>query len=88
MDTKPERPKPVAAWGITWAAILDLIAFGFMIASRADLLLLWIFGACEALLIFYSVKAWKDYFECYTRYEIKRAMANKSCEATGDNVPG
>lgn len=73
MDNQSEPPKAVAAWAITWGAILDLIAFGFMIASGADPLLLGIFGACEAMLVYYSVKVWKSYFQCYTLYEINRA---------------
>lgn len=72
MDDQPKPPNPRAAWGITWAAILDLIAFGFLIAAAADLPLLVLFGACEAMFIFLSVKAWKEYFESYTKYEITR----------------
>lgn len=68
-----DKPRTNGAWGMTWAAILDLIAFGFLIASDAELSLLALFGACEAMFIFLSVKAWKDYFEAYTRYEIAKS---------------
>lgn len=69
--SKPPTPK--TAWGITWAAILELLAFGFLIAGGAGFSLLVLFGACEAIFIFLAVKGWKEYFEAYTQSEIAKA---------------
>ena len=51
------------AWGITIAAILDLIAMIFMSNSNSDIGPLAIFAGCEAVLIVCAVASWKKYFQ-------------------------
>jgi len=55
--------KPQAAWGMTVAAGLDLLAFVLMASSNTESNTLILFGACEFFLILGAVYFWKQYFE-------------------------
>ena len=52
-----------SAWSLTFAAVLDLVALIFLVAAKAEFGLLVGFAACEVILIFAAVAAWKKYFE-------------------------
>ena len=72
MSKKIKAPAAGSAWAISLAAILDLIAFGFLAAAGSGLSTLGLFGAATAVLILYSIGAWKQYFERYTEYQVQR----------------
>ena len=55
--------KPQAAWGMTFAAGLDLIAFVLLASANTEPNILFLFGACEFILILGAVYFWKQYFE-------------------------
>ncbi len=63
MTEQTVKPESKAAWIITGAATLDLIAFVMLGKANASPLLLGFFGLCEAGLILFAVHAWQSYFE-------------------------
>lgn len=63
MTEQTAKPVAKAAWIITSAATLDLIAFVMLGKANASPLLLGFFGLCEAGIILFAVHAWQSYFE-------------------------
>ena len=70
---KPNQHQP---WMISLAAALDLCAFVFMAASNSGKALLYLFGACELVLILSAIGAWKRYFEALIDYRLRELQGS------------
>jgi hypothetical protein len=66
------KPNALLAWVHTFAAVINLFAFVITASSEAPKLSPLLFlGGSELLLLFLSIKMWKNYFEDYTKSMIQ-----------------
>ena len=70
MAGQTPKPNPLAAWGLTTAAALDLFVLVLLANGNTSFLRLTSFGLCEVVLILCAAGAWKAYFEKFVSHKI------------------
>jgi len=69
-----EKPSMKNATGITFAALLNLLASFMMTARRPEGSLLPLFLCAEMCIIAGAIRAWGRYFKEYVGFEIERRL--------------